>query len=448
MPQKKASLKDIRTSLLSRGLSLAKASIKAGGLTASQWLSSDGTARPGWLNQVEYLIQEIGQLKGTAMKVGQTLSMYGEHLLPKEVNDVIKKLQQESPPLHWDGIEAVLIDELGHEKLSQLDVEHDSIAAASIGQVHRARLKSGGVPLALKVQYPGVDTAVETDLKLLKFMLNMSDLVPRGPRMDQIFAEIREMFHQEVDYGFERDFGQQFRAAVASDPRYVVPEVFPEFCTRRVLTAEFVVGHRADSAEVQALSLERRNRLGRAFFELYLRELLELQLMQTDPHLGNYLIQIDPVGENDRLVLLDFGAVRAVPDDFLVSYSSLIDGGIHGDERKIEKAGRQLKLLLPEDNLELVQAYIELCKMLMEPFGGVYDWAENDLPKRVGAKLSKIAFNHKLRSPPRELVFLDRKLAGVFIFLSVLKCKMDARPWLEEALENFKAKTASGSSEK
>ena len=190
MPQKKE-LKDIRTSLLTRGLSLAKASLKAGRLTAAQMLSKNDSNRPAWLNQVEYLIHEIGQLKGTAMKVGQTLSIYGEHLLPPELNELIKKLQQDSPPLTWSSIEKVLLEELGSERLEGLEINQTSIASASIGQVYRARIRSSGHEVALKVQYPGVDLAVESDLKLLKFMLNMSDLVPRGPRMDQIFIEIQ-----------------------------------------------------------------------------------------------------------------------------------------------------------------------------------------------------------------------------------------------------------------
>ncbi len=438
MSPKKETIKKIRTTLFSRGVRLAKASIKAGSLTATQWLSADGTKKPGWINQFEFLIEELGQLKGTAMKVGQTLSMFGEHLLPKEVNDLLKNLQQDSPPLSWDAIAVVLNKELGEDKLKLLEIEQTPVASASIGQVYRARIKATGEWLALKVQYPGIDQAVETDLKLLKFILNMSGFVPRGPRFDQIFEEIREMFYQEIDYFREREFGETFYNLLKSDTRYKVPRIYGEFSTRKVLATEFVPGFRADSEQVQSLSLQRRNRLGLSFLELYLRELLQIKQVQTDPHLGNYLIQIDPEGENDRLVLLDFGAVRGVPEDFLISYAHLMEGGLHQDARMIEKGGRRLKLLLPEDSIDLVKDYVDLCISLVEPFeGGVYDWGENDLPKRVAAKASKIAFSYKLRAPPRELVFLDRKLGGVFIFLSVLKCKMETRSVLLRELKLY-----------
>lgn len=422
-------MKDIRTSLLSRGFSLAKASIKAGGLFA-------GRGSDNWLPRVELIIQELGQLKGTAMKVGQSLSMYGEHLLPKEVNDLLKTLQQNSPALAWGPIHQVLIEELGAEKLSELEIDEEALASASIGQVHRATIKATGEKLALKVQYPGVAAAVDTDMKLLKFILNMSDMVPRGPRFDQIFSEIRTMFDQEVNYNFEREFTEKFRAELAHDPRFIVPKVFPRYCTGRVLATEFVDGFKADSTEVQSLPLERRNQLGRAFLDLYLLEFFKLRLVQTDPHLGNYRVQLDEQGQ-DRLVLFDFGAVRDVPEPFWSNYRYLVRAGLNADPRDLEKGGRQLGLLTPDDPMELVRDYTDLCQLLLEPFAPnqIYDWGKSDLPRRVAVKVSGIAFNYKLRAPPREQVFLDRKLGGVFIFLSVLQCQMQTRPTVMQAVD-------------
>lgn len=434
MPQKKETLRQIRTGLLTRGLSLAKASFQASRMAAKGLLSDS----PVWLGQVEGLIRELGQLKGTAMKVGQTLSMYGEHLLPKEVNDLLKTLQQNSPPLHWDAIRPILERELG-PRLAELEVESEPVASASIGQVHRARVKTTGEALALKVQYPGVDSAVDTDLKLLKFILNVSDLVPRGPRFDQVFEEIREMFLQEIDYRQEFTQSQRFYDLLKDDPRYLVPKPYPQYSTGKVLATAFIEAARVDAPEVLELSLERRNRLGLNFLDLYLHELFVVRAMQTDPHLGNYRVAIDPSGEADRLVLFDFGAVREVPAKFLESYALLVEGGITRDERLIEKGGRLLGLLQPTDGLDLVADYVDLCFALTEPFtSGAYDWRNNDLPKRVAAKVSKIAVSYKLRAPPRELVFLDRKLGGVFIFLSVLGCVVDGRDRVEAALAGYK----------
>ncbi len=441
MPQKKDKLKDIRTNLLTRGFALAKAGIRAGGLGMSGFKGNADPNSPAWLGKVEYLIKELGQLKGSAMKVGQTLSMYGEHLLPKEVNDLLKTLQSDSPALEWAAIRKVLVAELGEQMIGELEFDEEALACASIGQVHKARIKDTGQVLAIKIQYPGVDAAVETDLKLLKFILTLTDMVPRGARFDQVFNEIREMFHQEVNYELERNFGERFHELLADDPRYVIPKSFPRYCTRKIMAMEFVEGVRADHPSVQELPLERRNRLGLSFLDLYLRELMDFKLMQTDPHLGNYLVQVDPNGDKDRLVLLDFGAARGVPDEFLKSYLLLMEGGFNRDPRLIEKGGRQLGLLQPDDPMALVDDYIKICNLITEPFHGSYDWGNSDLPKRTAVAVTHIAGSYKLRAPPRELVFLDRKLGGVFIFLSVLKCVLDARPSALAALASYGPKT-------
>lgn len=422
MSQKKAGLKDIRSNLLSRGLALARAGIQATGLATNN------------VAKIEFLVKELGQLKGTAMKVGQTLSMYGEHLLPKEVNEVLKKLQQEAPPLDFTRLREVLKEELGPEKLNELEIEETPFASASIGQVHKAKLKSTGQHLAVKIQYPGVAAAVDTDLKLLKFILGMTELVPRGPRFDQVFAEIREMFNQEVNYEIERQYTEKFAEILKGDDRYVVPTMLPRYCTSKVLVMEFIDGLRVDAPEVQALSQERCNRLGLNYLDLYLRELTEIKFVQTDPHLGNYKVQIASDGR-DKLVLLDFGAVREVPEEFLKSYMYLMEGAAFREERKIEKGGRMLGLLKPDDKDELVKDYADICFLIGEPLQGMYDWGASDLPQRVAKLGIKIGTSYRLRAPPRELVFLDRKLGGVFIFLSVLKCKMDARELLLEALK-------------
>ena len=443
MAQKKEALKEIRTNLLTRGFSLARASLKVGGLAANSLFSTKETADKAWLGKVEFLVKELGQLKGTAMKVGQTLSMYGEHLLPKEVNDLLKTLQQNSPALAWPGIEAVLIKELGAERLAELEIEPDPVGAASIGQVHRARVRATGQTVAIKIQYPGVDKAVETDLKLLKFILNLTDLVPRGPRFDQIFDEIRVMFHQEIDYVQEADRAVEFADLLANDSRYYVPRPLPHFCTRRVLTTEFIVGHRVDAPEVHGLSLERRNAIGVAFMDLYLRELMEFRQMQTDPHLGNYMVQVGEKDGDDRLALFDFGAVREVPVNFLLNYARLVEGSLLGRDSLIEAGGRGLGLLLDGDSPALVTDYVNLCRLLTEPFDanqGAYDWGGSTLPKRVTTAVTKIASSYKMRAPPRELVFLDRKLGGVFIFLSVLKCKLEGRQLVLERLAEYHAR--------
>lgn len=425
MPQK------LPTRLLSRGLSFARATLKAGQFAAG-----------GSLKNIEAIVKELSQLKGTAMKVGQTLSLYGETLFPKEINDLLKNLQAQAEPLPWSEMEKVLRRELG-ERFHQLEIDPKSIASASIGQVYRARLKETGEELALKVQYPGVDLAVESDMKFFKVLLGLPGVFPGGLKLDNVLAEVKDMFYQELDYRIERQHIEAFREYLSGDSRYIVPKTYPEFSTAKVLALEFMNGVRADAPEVLRLSQERRDRIGQAYFELYLRELLDIKKVQTDPHLGNYLVKVDDQGNDqrsDQLILFDFGAVRAVPEEFLEAYQHLMHGGLTKSAREIEYGGRKIGLLKPEDSLDLVDDYVNLCLLLTEPFNDetTYAWNESDLPKRVASQVGKVAFSYKLRAPPRELVFLDRKLSGVFIFMSVLKCRWSGRRAVFNALEKYR----------
>ncbi|MGE4130271.1 MAG: ABC1 kinase family protein [Bdellovibrionales bacterium] len=431
--RKKPETNDIPTGRLVRSWSVARAAFGTGRLFARQWWSGDKAGDLSGLGEI--VVKELGKLKGTAMKVGQTLSVYGEAFLPKEAVEVLKNLQQNTPPVSWTSIESQLLAELGKEKLERLSIEPQPLAAASIGQVYRAQIRNTGETVAVKVQYPGVASAVDADLTVLRTIFKLTGAIPSGPRLDQIFAEIREMFTQEIDFRNEMRFQGEFADKLKDDHDLIIPPVFAELSGTTVLTTGFIEGHRIDAPQVQALSLERRNRIGMAFLRLYLRELLEFHLVQTDPHAGNYLVQIGE--ESDRLVLLDFGAVRSVPEDFLRSYVKVIRGSLDRNARLVEEGGRGLGLLQPEDRSELVQDYVRICYLITEPFAtqsGSYDWGTSDLPKRVAQQAIKLSFSYKLRAPPRELVFLDRKLGGVFMFLSALKCEFSGRGLIEEAL--------------
>lgn len=449
MAKKNDHIKNIRSRFLSRGYSLAKVSLRAGSKAATQAISGafSGNQDPDKINkyiysQIELLTNELGQLKGSLMKVGQMLSTYGEHFLPKEANDLLKSLQFQSPPVSWEVVEEVLKKELGPERLNELEVEKGPYASASIGQVHRATRKSDGNKLAVKIQYPGVDKAIDNDLRFLKMIFSFTNLIPKGPRFDQIFSEVKTMLHQEVDYRNELTFTQKFYELLKDDSRFLVPEVYPEYSSQKVITTSFMEGVPVDSDKVLSLPLERRNHLGRSFLELYLRELTEFGLVQTDPHLGNYRVRLGENDSDDQLVLLDFGAMRAIEKSFLAPYHKVIWGALIRDDDVLLEGARDLGFVKEGDSEELVQSYIELCQLITEPFNkaewpetpdelidssGNYDWGQSDLPKRVARKAGKIIVSFRLRTPPNETVFLDRKLGGAFVFLSVLNCKMNAR---------------------
>lgn len=391
-------------------------------------------------SQVDRLSRELGQLKGSLMKVGQLLSMYGEHFLPPEANALLKSLQSQSPPLEWKAIEKVVKKQISPEVLLQLEVDPIPLASASLGQVHRATRKSDGLVLAMKVQYPGVDRAIEGDLKALRSLLMISKLLPTGPKYDLIFDEVRTMLHQEVDYRKEFKTTEYFRTALASDGRFIVPQVLAEYSTKRILTSTLEEGVAVDSPEVLGLSQERRNQIGAAALELYFRELFEFGAVQTDPHFGNYRVRLGAEGQPDRLVLLDFGAVRKLGPEFKKAYFDFVTGALAQDAGRVVQAATDMGFLQPQDSPEQKKAFVDFCLLILEPFftpqtrpevpahlydaTGAYSWGDSDLPKRAARLGTQLAFLFKLRSPPQEIVFLDRKLGGIFIFLSVLRVKL------------------------
>ena len=259
---------------------------------ATNWFSSkdkrEARHRAMLSSQAEFLVDELGKLKGSVVKIGQVMALYGEHFLPEEVTEALHTLEDQTTWLEWPSIERVLKAELGADRLAELDVDPDPIGAASLGQVHRARRRSDGLELVLKVQYPGVDEAVDSDLNAVAHLLKIARLVSFGPEFNDWLEEVRDMMHREVDYRLEARTTEKFRQMLLDDPRFVVPRVLDEYCTAHVIASTYEPGHSVSSVAVRELALDRRSELGRAALELFFRELFiwgEIQtcLLYTSP---------------------------------------------------------------------------------------------------------------------------------------------------------------------
>lgn len=441
-PAKK--LKSLKTGTTSRSLSLAsltlKAATRAAGHAVSTFLDSEtgkkAKAQAHQLLQAQALVKELGELKGSLMKVGQTLSVYGEHFFPPEINRLLRTLQADSPPLEWPEIEKCLRRRLSKELLAELEIEEEPCGAASLAQVHRARIKTTGELLALKIQYPGVEKSIDSDLKALRRVLSLSSFLPKLPATDELFEEVRMMLRREVDYGKEREMLEDFRAKLAHDPRFVVPKPHPRYCGSKVLAMSFEEGVDIDGPEVAALSQERRNHLAAAVLEVYFLELWKWRRVQTDPHFGNFKVRLGKGNDPDRLVLLDFGAVRDLPDAFMRDYTDMLAGTFHQDRARFERASERLKVLEPGDPQELRDLFFRICHLITVPFlpPQPYDWRNNQLPKEVSELTWEMIRKFPLRAPPREVVFVDRKMAGIFTLMAKLGAKVDGRSLLEPYL--------------
>ncbi len=438
----------IKTGSFERRLSLTRSGLMAGGRMMAQapglWLGSkQGKAnrRQRMLSEeARYLVKELGDLKGGAVKIGQMMALYGEHFLPPEVTEALHTLEDRTVALHWSSIEKVLQAELGEAALQQLDIEHEPIGAASLGQVHRATDKKTGQQLCIKIQYPGVAETVDNDVDSVASMLRMANLITATEEFSTWLEEVRTMLHREVDYGIELETTQRFAEMLQQDQRFVVPTMFPELSTAHVLTMSYESGFGLGSVEVQALSQQRRNQLGARALELFLREVFDWGEIQTDPNFGNYRIRIAE-GENavDQIVLLDFGAVQRYDDTFLQPLKDMIIGAYNNDLAKVQAAAIELDFIKADYPEDVRQSFTEVCAGIIEPLvfepdtvpdyalndQGQYKWRDSDLPTRIAKRAAKSSFSRYFRIPPKEFLFLNRKLIGVYTFIAVLDAQFN-----------------------
>ncbi len=462
MKDSKPSMGTLKTSPWDRNVALTRMGVAAGAQIAVHEFanlfrgaaSRDASDRTFYAEQARTLAAELGRLKGSVMKVGQMLSLYGQYFLPPEAVEVLASLHDDTPPVDWRAIEPVIKRGLGRA-LGELEVDPVPLASASLGQVHRARRKADGFELVLKVQYPGVADAIESDIRTLSRLIAMTRLAPRGLNLEPVYLEVKEMLHREVDYGAEIEHTRRFGERLKGDPRYVVPQVLGEYCSGQVLALSYEPGLSARDAAVRALPQARRNALAIASLELFLRELFEWGMVQTDPHFGNYKIRIekgdatlfgsDPEKRvaspfSDRIVLLDFGATRLFGRGFVESYREMLRGALAGDRAATLRGAAGIGVMPGEFPAPVREAFVELCELIVEPFrSDDYDWGASDLPRRVGEKIARNAMTRYMRIPPREIVFLHRRLAGAFFLAATLGARGDARPVLERYLDSKNA---------
>lgn len=400
--------------------------------------------RDFYIKQAEFLADELGQLKGSVMKVGQMLSVYGQYFMPPEAIEVLRSLQDDSPPVAWSDLEPVVVERLGRQRLSEIEIDPEPLAAASLGQVHRATRKSDGRELCVKVQYPGLADAIDSDIRTLTNIVRLARLVPKGIELTAIMEEVREMIYREVDYDRELRMTREFSERLADDDRYVVPDVFPEYSTETVLVTSFEGADHVQSERVKHLSQTRRNALGESGLNLFFLEFFDWGIVQTDPHFGNYKVRIDDNG-NDQLVLLDFGATREFAPRFLGAYYNTVAGAFESDADKLIDGAIGIDLLRRDSPQHVFDSFANVGMLIIEPFrkeppaelatpDGRYKWGDSDLFWRVSRAVQDAAISRWFRIPPREIVFLHRRLGGVFVLLSVFDAELNSHDLLAHYL--------------
>ena len=300
---------------------------------------------------------------------------------------------------------------------------YDPVAAASIGQVHRASTHDGR-DLALKVQYPGVARSIISDVDNVAVLLRLFNLLPLDLDVGGIAAEAKRQLAQEADYLSEARFLETYAQLVADEPALLVPRVHWDLTTRRVMAMDFVEGEPLDVLEQAPQA--RRDAVGALLERLVFRELFEFRVMQTDPNFANYLYQ----PASGRIVLLDFGATQRLQAALVRNYARITRSVIADDRESVAREAIRIGYASSDDSVERLQAVIDVIFLVCEPLRrvGPYDFPNSDLPARVRALTFDLAFRRGLlRSPPPETMFLHRKLVGSFLLLARIGARVDAR---------------------
>ena len=372
------------------------------------------------------LAARLARLRGAAMKLGQIVSLHGEDVLPPEFAQALAMLRAEAVPMPAAQLNRVLGREYGkgwRTRFAQFDVE--PIAAASIGQVHRARTRDGR-DLALKIQYPGVARSITSDVDNVAALLRLMKLLPLDLDIAGLAAEAKRQLTQETDYLQEARFLERYAALVAEEAAFVVPRVHWDLTTPRIMAMDYVDGVPLEALPGLDVSQARRDAIGALLERLLFRELFEFRVMQTDPNFANYLF----LPEGGRIGLLDFGATQAFDASFVAHYARITRAVIDGDFEGIHREAVAIGYLGADDGSDRVRATTEMILLVCEPLRhrGRYDFAASGLAARVRALGYELAVRRGLlRSPPPQTMFLHRKLVGSFLLLARIGARVDAR---------------------
>lgn len=375
-------------------------------------------------SNIQRIADDLARMRGAAMKIGQLLSMDTGDILPPELNQIMARLRADADYMPPKQLKVVLNKNWGNswlQKFERFDVR--PLAAASIGQVHRAKTRDGR-DMAIKVQYPGVARSIDSDVATVAALIKVSGLLPRGFELKPYMEEALRQLREEADYEREGQCLRDFRQRLQDDDTFVVPEFYEDFTTKHVLAMSYI-GSRPIEDAVD-LDQTRRNRIAESLVTLLLRELFDFRFMQTDPNFANY--RFDP--QTDRLVLLDFGATRHFQSKFVDQYRRLFQIGLAGDIDGLRALAHEIGFIAPETAPHHQQALLEMIETAFAAFRehNTFDFGNTALLQKMNAAGRALASDGFVPPPvPLDVLYLHRKLGGTYLLANRLKAQLPIR---------------------
>ena len=409
----------------------------AGGMAAegARRLSSGERISPRELmltpGNVQRLTDRLSHLRGAAMKMGQMISLDAGDLLPDELSKILATLRDQANFMPTRQLDQVLRAEWGKDWRRRFRwFNPRPIAAASIGQVHKAMTREGEV-LAIKVQYPGVAQSIDSDVDNVMTLLKVAGFAPPELEVDKLLAAAKTQLHEEADYRREGEQMALYRERLAGEEGFVVPRLHDDLTRGAILAMSFEEG-----ASIETLAdepAERRDAVYARLLRLVARELFEFGVMQTDPNFANFQYR----RETGEIVLLDFGACRPVDPAVANGYRAMLIAGLKGDRDEVRDATLAAGFMMPivvEKHPERVNRMIDIIVGEMredKPF----DFGDRAFVPLLRDEGYAIAQDKDTWAfPPVETLFVQRKVSGTALLGARLKAKANVRRITEDVL--------------
>lgn len=386
------------------------------------------------------LATALGGLKGPLMKVGQILSTVPD-LVPPEYAAELSQLQSNAPPMGWPFVRRRMQAELGPDWEKRFaSFERQPAAAASLGQVHRATAKDG-TALAVKLQYPDMQSAVEADLTQLKMLFSVYRRIDSSIDTREIYEEIGARIREELDYGREARHALLYKIMLDGAPIVRVPEVEPNLSTGRLLTLTWLEGGRL--LDFRDRPLDERNRIATAMFTAWWSPFAHYGVIHGDPHLGNYTV-FEEDGVASGINLLDYGCIRIFPPAFVAGVVDLFHGLLEDDRARV--VGAYESWGFKGLSNELIDALNIWARFIYAPLldDRVRTIADGVAPAEYGRREAfRVHQVLKEKGPvtvPREFVFMDRAAIGLGAVFLHLKAEVNFHRLFMETLDGFDAR--------
>jgi len=380
---------------------------------------------------VTHMTDRLSHMRGAAMKMGQMISMDAGDLLPEELSNILARLRDQANFMPTKQLDTVLKGEWGNDWRRQFKwFNPRPIAAASIGQVHKAMTRDGQ-ELAIKVQYPGVAKSIDSDVDNVMTLLKVAGFAPPELEIEKLLAAAKKQLHEEADYQREGEQMELYRQRMESEKGFVVPTLHQELTRGSILAMSFEAGTSIEDLKEEPQ--ERINDIAARMMRLVARELFEFGVMQTDPNFANFRYR----RETDEIILLDFGACRAVDPNIANGYRKMLHAGLNGNREEVLVATIDAGFMMPivaERHPERVGRMIDIVINEMRE-DAPFDFGDRGFVPLLRDEGMEIAQDKETWAfPPIETLFVQRKVSGTALLGARLKAKVNVRRMTEEIL--------------